>query len=723
MEKEYNSRREFLKTSTAVGTALTLSFYLPNATAKTLERLAGLAPASQSLNAFLKVSADDTVTVIIKHLEMGQGIHTSLPMILAEELGADWSKIKVETAPANDKLYANGLMGLQGTGGSSSIANSWTQLRQAGATAREMLTQAAAAQLQVPTSELKVELGQVIHAKSSRSLSFGALAEAASRLPVPSKVRLKSPSEYSIIGKSMPRLDNAEKTSGAAIFSMDMQRPRQLVVLLARPPRFGGILRSVHSVAALKIPGVLEVLKVPQGVAVVAENFWAAKKGREALKLVWDDSAAFTKSTADLQKQYRELLNQKGSLVKATGDVAKAQEVAKEKISVEFEFPYLAHAPMETLNCVIEVTKNRCEIWSGSQMPTVDQRTAASILGLKPENVQVHTLFAGGSFGRRATANADLVAEAAQVALAAKKKKSLVNRPLHLIWTREDDIRGGYYRPYFVHKVEAGLDSAKRISFWNHRIVGQSIMAGGPFAAAIKDGVDPTSVEGTADMPYDVSSMYVDLHSPTSPVPVLWLRAVGHTHTAFVVETLIDELAERAGRDPVEFRLGLLKSNPRHAAVLKLAAEKAEWKKPLPEGRARGVALHKSFNTIVAVVVEVSDDAGSPRVERAICALDCGTVVNPDNVKAQIEGGLGFGLAAALHGEITFDKGEVVQSNFHDYKVLRFNEMPLVEVYTVPSTAEPTGVGEPGVPVMAPAMANAFAKLTGKRLRKLPFKV
>ncbi len=721
MEQEKRSRRDFLVGTATVGASLGIAFYLPTVAAKTLERLTGVVPDQKDFNAFLKISSDDTVTVVIKHLEMGQGIYTGLPMILAEELGADWSRIRVETAPANNALYANTLMGIQGTGGSSSIANSWMQLRQAGATAREMLVDAAADSFKVSRTSLEVENGKVLHKASGRSVSFGSLAQAASQKTPPKEVKLKAPADFKIIGKSLPRLDNTEKTSGTATFSLDIRRPHQLTVVVARPSRFGGKVKSFDAKAALKVAGVKDVLKIPQGVAVIAENFWAAKKGRDVLKVVWDDSAAFKLSTEEMRTQYRELFKTPGAVAKSEGDFAKAAEKSSKKISAEFEFPYLAHAPMEPLNCVIELKEGKCEIWSGSQMQTVDQGAAAHILGLQPTEVKIHTQFAGGSFGRRATATADLVSEAAAIALEAKKKPALANRALHLMWTREDDIKGGYYRPFFMHKVETGVGSDQKPSFWNHRIVGQSIIAGTPFAAMIKNGVDATSVEGTSDMPYEIPNMFVDLHSPVSPVPVLWLRSVGHTHTAFVVETLIDELAELAGKDPVEYRLQLLKKEPRHAAVLKLVAEKAGWGKTLPKGHALGVALHESFRTIVAAVVEVSPREGLPKIERIVCALDCGTVVNPDNVKAQIEGGIGFGLSVALHGAITFDKGEVVESNFHNYRVLRMNEMPPIEVHTIASSAEPTGVGEPGVPVVAPALANAFAKVMGKRLRKLPF--
>jgi isoquinoline 1-oxidoreductase beta subunit len=724
MEIENKSRRDFLQNAATLGAGLTVAFYLPTAAAKTVERLTGVAPATTDFNAFLKIGNDDIVTVYIKHLEMGQNVYTGLPMILAEELGADWSKIRVEHAPADAVRYGNLIMGgIQGTGGSSSTANSWTQLRQAGASAREMLIDAAAAEMKVPRAELKADNGKIVHAKSKKTLSFGALADAAAKLPRPQEVKLKDPKDFTIIGKKMARLDNEAKTSGTATFSLDVKRPGQLVALLARAPQFGGKVKSVDSKAAKGIPGVKDVLTVPTGVAVIADNFWAAKKGRDALKITWANGGAFKMSTDDLRESYRALFAKPGAVAKTTGDIEKSAKTSTKKISAEFEFPYLAHAPMEPLNCVIEFTKGKCELWFGSQMQTVDQGVAAKILGLKPTDVQIHTLFAGGSFGRRATPTADLVMEAASIALVASKKKSLAGRPLHLMWTREDDIRGGYYRPYVLHKVEAGLDPAgKKPLFWNHRIVGQSIMQGTPFAAMIQGGVDGTSVEGASDLPYEMENLYVDLHSPSSQIPVLWLRSVGHTHTAFVVETVIDELAELAKEDPIDFRLKLLSKHPRHAAVLKLVAEKSGWKKSIDKDLARGVALHESFNTIVAAVAVVSNKNGVPFVEKMVYAVDCGTVVNPDGVRAQIEGGAGYGLSVALYGELNLNQGEIVESNFHDYKVLRLTDMPVVEVHMIESTGAPTGVGEPGVPVVAPAVANAFAKLTGKRTRRLPFK-
>lgn len=739
-EPTNSSRRDFLKTSASgIGLGLTIAFHLPLASAKTVARLTGHSVGDFEPNAFLRIAPDDTLTVVVKHLEMGQGVYTGLPMIVAEELGADWSKIRVESAPADAARYKNLFFGSQGTGGSSSVANSWQQLREAGATGREMLIGAAAELWQVDRKELRAENGQVLHAASKRAVNFGALANQAARQTPPKTVELKAKSDFKIIGKDLKRLDNIEKTNGKAEFSFDVMKPNQLTALIARPPRFGAKVKSFKTNAALNVAGVKEVFEVPSGVAILADSFWAAKKGRDALEIEWNESQSFQSSTEDMRKEYRELLSKPGVLVISRGvasaSAASASANSKQnsdsdsieavkKLSAEFEFPYLAHAPMEPLNCVIEFKSGKCEIWSGSQSQTSDQMTAASILGLKPEKVFIHTLLAGGSFGRRATMNSDLVSEAAWIV----KKMKKAGRPVHLVWTREDDIRGGYYRPFFMHKVEAGVDGKGQPAFWNHRIVGQSFIVGTPMEAMMmKSGYDPLAVEGVSNLAYAVKNLYVDLHMTKNQVPTLWWRSVGHTHTAFAAETIVDELAEFAGEDPVEYRLKLLADKPRHRGALKLAAEKARWDKNRPAAGeskvARGVAVHESFHTFVAVIVDVTMAGGKLKVERVVCAVDCGVAINPDNIRAQMEGGIGFGLGAALNGAITFEGGKVVQSNFHDYRSLRMNEMPIIEVHIVPSEENPSGVGEPGVPVIAPAVANAYAKLTGKRLRQLPFKV
>ena len=486
----------------------------------------------------------------------------------------------------------------------------------------------------------------------------------------------------------------------------------------AGPPRFGATVSSVDSAAARVVSGVEQVVTIPQGVAVLAKGYWAAKKGRDALRIEWDESEAEKRGSKELLAEYRTLLDRPGLEVRSDGDIKAAFAAASQTLTADYEFPFLAHAPMETLDCVIRLEEDGCEVWAGSQLQTVDQGTIAAILGFEPHRVRLETQLAGGSFGRRATPTGDVAAEAATIAKAVDTK-----RPIKLVWSREDDIKGGRYRPLYLHRLQAGLDQSGRIIAWQHRIVGQSILEGSPFEAMIKDGIDGTSVEGAQQLPYAIPNMKVDLHTTDVGVPVLWWRSVGHTHTGYSTETFFDEVAHAAGHDPVELRRQLLKDHPRHLAVLELAAEKADWGGPLPEGIARGVAVHESFSSFVAQVVEVSlGKRGMPRVERVVCAVDCGIAINPDNIRGQMESGIGFGLGAALHNEIVLEEGRVRESNFHDYRPLRIQEMPKVEVHIVPSKVPPTGVGEPGVPPIAPAVANAYFELTGKRVRRLPFR-
>ncbi len=719
------SRRTFVKSTTETALGLTLAFYLPEFLSGPMARFGGIARADAPLvtqpNAFLRIDSDGIVTVLVKHLEMGQGVYTGLPMLVAEELEVDWANVRVESAPADAKLYNNLFWGpAQGTGGSSSVANSWDQLRMAGATAREMLVDAAADQFKVERGKLKAEKGFVVNTVTGEKAGYGELADLAAKKTPQKDLKLKEPKDFKVIGQSPERLDGKSKTNGTAQFALDVRLPGQLTALVARPPAFGAKLKSFDAAKAKAVPGVKAVVEIPQGIAVVAEGYWAAKTGREALTVVWDESASARLSTPELSKEFKALLGKKGSTAATKGKVAEAAKKAVKKIEATYEFPYLAHAPMEVLNCVVQLTPDGgCEIWSGDQMQTGDQYVASMILGAKLEQIKINTLLAGGSFGRRANATSDYIGEGVAIAKATKD----LNAPIHLMWSREDDVTGGYYRPMVVHKVKAGIDKAGKPLVWDSRIVGQSIMAGGPMAAMIKDGVDPTSVEGVSNLAYDVPNLNVELHSPKNPISVLWWRSVGHTHTAFVAETMIDELAHLAGKDPVEYRLAHLTGKPRHVGVLKLAAAKAGWGKPLPKGHFHGVAVHESFNTFVAQVAEVSVTGKTFKVERIVCAVDCGIAVYPDNVVAQMEGGIGFSLGAALHGEITLDKGRVVQSNFHDYQVLRMNEMPVIEVHIVPSADRPSGVGEPGVPPVAPAVANALAAATGKRLRRLPLKL
>jgi isoquinoline 1-oxidoreductase subunit beta len=704
------SRRTFLKTGAVAGTALVVEFHLrPDA---------ALAAPSLEPNAFVRIAPDNTVTIVAKHLEMGQGVHTGLATVVADELDADWSQVRVVAAPADASRYANLAYGTaQGTGGSTSMANSWMQLRKAGATARAMLVAAAAQKWGVPASSISVDKNVVSHAQTGRRATFGELAEAAAQQSVPADVPLKDPKDWKLIGKTAPRVDSTAKTDGSARFTMDVYLPEMLTAVIARPPLFGATVRSVDRTAALKVPGVTDVVEVPAGVAVLGKGFWAARQGRAALRVEWDESKAERRGTSEILAEYKSLAEKPGLSARRDGDPSAGFAVATRTLEATYEFPYLAHAPMEPLDCVVKLEPGRCEVWAGSQLQTLDHGTVAHVVGLSPEKVELHTLLAGGSFGRRATPTADVAAEAASIAKAIGGRQ-----PVKLVWTREDDIRGGRYRPLFVHRLRAGLDAQGRIVAWEHRIVGQSFLKGSPFAGLVKDGIDPTTAEGGSTLPYAIANLAVELHLPDVGVPTLWWRSVGHTHNAFSTETFFDELAQAAKRDPFELRRELLKDHPRHRGVLDLAAAKAGWGTPLSAGRARGIALHESFSSFVAQVAEVSLDKDAlPRVERVVCAVDCGVAVNPDVVRAQMEGAIGFGLGAALFSEITLDKGRVVQSNFHDYRTLRIDEMPKVEVHIVPSAEPPTGVGEPGVPPIAPAVANALLKLTGQPVRRLPF--
>ena len=713
-----SSRRAFLKTAAATAAGLTIGFHWSGPLSRALaDTSKDFAP-----NAFLRIAPDNSVTVIAKHLEMGQGTYTGLATIVAEELDADWAQIRVESAPADASKYANLAFGtIQGTGGSSAMANSWMQLRNAGATARAMLVAAAAAEWNVPPASLTVERGVVRHAPSNRQATFGDLAAKAASQPAPDKVALKDPKDFKLIGQKLPRVDIPGKTNGTAQFTIDVTFPNMLVAVLQRPPLFGATVKSFDATATKAVPGVVEVLQVPRGVAVVAKSFWAAKLGRDALKVEWDDSKAEKRSTAAIMAEYRTLAEQPGKPARKEGDAAAALKGAAKLITATYEFPYLAHAPMEPLDAVVKLDADSCEIWCGDQFQTVDQGNAAATAGLKPEQVKIHTLLAGGSFGRRANMGSDYIVEAVSVA----KALGANGIPVKLQWTREDDIRGGLYRPLYLHRLEAALDNNGQLVGWQHRIVGQSIIAGTAFAAVmVKDGIDGTSVEGAANLPYAVPNMSVELSTTETGVPVLWWRVVGSSHTAYATEAFIDEIAHAAGKDPFAFRQAMLEHHPRHKAVLELAAKAAGWGSPLPKGKGRGIAVAEAFGTYVAQVAEVTvAPNGKVKVDRVVCAVDCGTPINPDVITAQMEGGIGFGLGAALYGAITLKDGQVEQTNFDAYQVLRIDEMPKVEVHIVPSPEAPTGVGEPGVAPVGPAVANAVFAATGKRLRVLPFAV
>lgn len=707
------ARRQFLKDSAALAGGLVIGFYLPLRGGRALAAEAAPKPVYPP-NAFIRIAADDSITIVVNKSEMGQGVYTSLPMLVAEELEADWSKIRVESAPVA-AVYNHTGFGMQLTGGSTSIPSSWEQLRKVGASARILLVRAAAQQWGVPESECRAENGQVIHA-GGKALRYGQLAGAAGKLPLPDDVPLKSPRDFKLIGKPVKRLDTPAKVNGSAQFGLDVTLPGMLTVLVARSPVFGGKVKRFDATEAKKVAGVQGVYQVPTGIAVAATGFWPAQTARNLLEIEWDEGPGAALSTASMREDYLARARVSGAVARKEGDAVAAMRAAAKSVSAEYVVPYLAHASMEPLNAVVDLKADRCKIWTGTQSQTMDQAAAAKVAGLKPEQVVIHTTFLGGGFGRRANPRSDFVIEAVQVAKA-------VGQPVKVVWTREDDTRGGYYRPMWADHIEAGIDAAGNIAAWKHTIVGQSIVADTPFEAFLtKDGIDVTSVEGAATLPYRIPNLQVDLHSPKNAVPVQWWRSVGHSHTAFIVETMVDELAHLAGRDPVQYRLDLLPVDSRYRGVLQLAAEKAGWGKARPPaGRALGVAVHQLFDSYVAEVAEVSVIDGKVRVHRVVAAVDCGMVVNPDGVRQQIESAVVYGLSAALHGEITLENGKVVQSNFHDYIPLRFSEMPQVEVHILPSSEPPTGIGEPGTPPIAPAVANAVFALTGQRLRSMPF--
>jgi len=712
------SRRTFIKASALVVGGLVIAFSIPQAKRFLLPGAAketGNAGESKlpAPNAFLRIGTDNTITVMLAHSEMGQSIWTTLPMLIAEELDADWSKIRVEHASASP-AYIHTAYGIQITGGSSTTWSEFDRYRQAGALTRQLLIGAAAEQLGVPAANLKTENGFVI--SGDTKISYGDLAEAAAKLETPKAVTLKDPKDWKVIGKATKRLDGPEKINGTAVFGQDIHFDGLMTAMVARSPVFGGSVKSFDASAAKQVKGVQQVVQVPTGVAVVADNYWAAKQGREALKVEWDLGPNAGLDSKAMLEDFRSKAANPGLVAAQLGDSKATLSKADKLIEAEYALPYLAHSPMEPLNCSVRIEKDACEIWTGTQMQTTDQQAAAKILGLKPEQVKIHTLFLGGGFGRRANPAADFVSEAVQVAKAA-------GVPVKTVWSREDDVQGGYYRPMYVHKAKIGVDANGFPAAWEQVTVGQSIMLGTPFEAfMIKDGVDATSVEGIADSPYlkQIPNYHVSLHTVKTGIPVLWWRSVGHSHSAFVMESLIDELAHSAKKDPLDYRRALLKGHPRHLAALNLAAEKAEWGKPLPKGVSRGIAVHESFGSFVAQVAEVSVDQGAVKVHRMVCAIDCGLAVNPDSLKAQMESSISFGLGAAMQSEITFKEGKVQQSNFHDYLVMRMSDMPKVEVHIVQSTEKMGGVGEPGLPPVAPAVTNAIFAATGKRIRQLP---
>jgi isoquinoline 1-oxidoreductase beta subunit len=707
-------RREFLKAGAALGGGLLISLYVPEFVPAA--RAADSAAKPVTLNAFVRIGTDESVTVISNHSEMGQGIYTSLPMLLNEELEADWARVRVEPSPV-DAVYNHTVFGLMMTGGSTTTNSEYDRFRKMGAMARIMLIAAAAQSWNVDSQTCRAEKGFVKHTPTGRRASYGSLAEAASAIAPPKDIPLKDPKDFTLVGKPVHRLDTPSKTNGTAQFGLDVYIPGMLTAVVARAPVFGGKVVSFSADQAKAIPGVVDVVQVPSGVAVIAKGFWPAKLGREKLEINWDDGPGAAISTVEMRANFSALSKTPGAVARKVGDPATALAGAAKTITAEYEVPYLAHCMMEPLNTVVDLHEDRCEVWTGTQFQTGDRAAAAKVAGLRPEQVTLHTTLLGGGFGRRANPACDFVTEATEVAKAAKA-------PVKVVWTREDDIRGGWYRPMWYDHFAAGLDASGNPVAWTHTIVGQSIMTGTMFEAyGVKNGIDSASVEGAADILYGIPNLQVELHTPKNEVPVQWWRSVGHSHTGFSVEAFLDEVAHAGGKDPYQLRRTLLAGQPRMLAVLDLAAQKANWGSALPAGRARGIATHFSFDSYVAQVAEVSvEKDGTVHVHRVVAAVDCGRAVNPDTVKAQLEGGIIFGLTAALKTEITLDKGRVQQRNFNDYPMLRMFEAPAIEVFIVPSTEHPTGVGEPGVPPVAPAVANAIFAATGKRVRRLPIK-
>ena len=714
------SRRSFIKAGTLATGGLVLGFFLPGA-----NKFAQAADAPKPVfapNAFLRIAPDNTVTVMVNRLEFGQGVHTALPMLIAEELDADWSQVRGELAPAGD-AFKDPAFGMQMTGGSGSVAHSFMQYREIGAKARAMLIAAAAQQWNVKPEQCRTETGFVI-GPAGQKANYGSLADAAMKLPVPATVTLKDPKDFRFIGKPARRLDARAKSNGTQQFGIDFTLPDAKVAVIAHPPVFGAKVATFDATKAKAIKGVLGVFEVPtdrggSGVAVVATGYWPAKQGREALVVEWD-TAGVEKVSSDKQ------LAEFAALAKTPGAVAMKADMSRlrgapKKISAQYEFPYLAHTPMEPLNCVVDLKADRCTVWAGSQFQTTDHAAITKTSGLKPEQVTLNTMMAGGGFGRRAVPTSDYIIEAVNVAKAWNATGK--GGPLKVVWSREDDVRGGYYRPSYVHRAEIGLDAKGNILAWDHTIVGQSIMAGTMFEPfMVKNGVDATTTEGMG-APYDLP-LNLSIHSPKANVPVLWWRSVGSTHTAFVMETLIDEAAHIAGADPVAYRRKLIgEKHKRHLAALDLAVAKSGYgKKKLPKGRAWGVAVHESFNSVVAYVVEASVTKGVPKLHKVTAGVHCNLAVNPLTIEAQVQGAALMALGTTLPGAaITLKDGVVEQQNFGDYTVARMNDMPQVDVHIVPSSDPPTGIGEPGLPPLAPAFANAVFRLTGKRLRKLPF--
>ncbi|HLJ24509.1 MAG TPA: xanthine dehydrogenase family protein molybdopterin-binding subunit [Candidatus Acidoferrales bacterium] len=704
-------RRGFLKTGAAGAAGLVIGFYLPG------RAEASRAPADMNagakLNAWMLISPNDAVTIMIDKSEMGQGILTALCMIAAEELDCDWKTIRTEFAPAATE-YFNPAFGMQGTGGSSSVRSSWDPMRKAGAAARDMLLQAAAAQWNVDKSACRTENGTIYHDPSKRKLSYGAVAAAASKLLVPQDVPLKDPSTYRIIGKPTKRLDTPDKVNGRAQFGIDARQPGMLYAVVARCPVFGGKVASFDAAKAKAVPGVKSVVQISSGVAVVADNTWSAMQGRRALEIKWDEGANAGANSENISKLFAEQMAKTGAEARKEGDAAAALSAAAQKVEAIYEAPYLAHATMEPINCTADVRADRVDVWAPTQFQTMAQGAAAKICGLKPENAFIHTTYLGGGFGRKA--GTDFIIEAVETSKA-------VGQPVKLTWSREDDTQHDFYRPASYAKLSAGIGADGWPVALTSRIACPSIMEAW-FPGSTKNNLDPSSVEGLATLPYSIPNIYVDYVRTEPGIPVGFWRSVGASQNGFFSECFIDELAAAGKKDPYEFRRRLLDKAPRQLGVLQLAAQKAGWDKPLPAGRYRGIAVLEAFQSFGAQVVEISLDrkARTVKVHRVVCAVDVGRVVNPANIVMQSESAVVYGLSSALYGEITIANGRVVQANFNNYPVLRMDAMPTIEVYIVPSEEKPTGAGELSVPPLVPALCNAIYTATGRRIRRLPIR-
>ena len=721
-------RRAFLKMLGVSGLALgafpQLALAQGQASAQTSAQSPAALKATEQPLAFVQIASDGIVTVTVNRLEFGQGVQTALPMILAEELDADWKLVRSQLG-SNEPAYIDPVAGMHLTGGSNSIKNSFTQYRELGARARAMLLAAAAQRWNVDAASLSTRSGMVL-GPGGRKLGYGELAEAAAALPVPQAVTLKDPKAFRIIGQPTGRLDAHAKSSGRQHFGIDTRQPGQLTAVVAHPPVFGARVASLDDSAARAIKGVRAVLRVPldrgaEGVAVLADGYWSAKQGRDALKLEWNTDGVEKVDSEQQLRQYRALAAQEG-LRKFDADMAPLAD-APLHIEAEFVFPYLAHAAMEPLNCTVLLGEGSAELWVGTQFHGVDSAAAARVLGIKPEQVKMHVQMAGGGFGRRAASNSDFVVEACGIAKAARAAG--VNAPVRTVWSREDDMRGGYYRPMHLHRARIGFDAQGKVLAWDHALVAQSITAGSVFEAfQVKNGIDGTATEGMRD-PYPFP-MRLTVHHPKLNVPVLWWRSVGSNHTAFVMETLVDEIARTTKQDPVAYRMKMFgDKQARHRAALQLAVDKSGYgKRRLAAGRAWGVAVHESFESVVAYVVEASVRDGRPVLHQVTAGVHCNLAVNPRSIEAQVQGAAVMGLSMCLPGAaITLKDGVVEQSNFGDFTVARMTDMPGFAVHIVPSAEPPTGIGEPGLPPLAPAFANAIARLTGKPLRSMPFEL